>query len=240
MCKLSDLISDIRKSLNECKVAEGDDGCGCNSRYTDDDIASALNVAIRNVATLRPDSFSQDVELTIPAGECRVNICDAGCDVFIKYSHSKSDTCYFPEKASQDEIGKTDTSINPCFDYDSDAISPGTVYQWSYDPKDRCHIIVDRADIGIEVESVLVCGVYPEDYGIDDDLLDVICDKYRNIIHHAAIFYLIERDHRPTAEYLAYSTQHRDTAAIMMRDVNIADQYIHGCNFLGVNTDDCD
>lgn len=238
MCTIADFLTDIRKSLNECEPSS-ESGCGCNDRYSDDDIISAVNSAITNIVSLRPDDFVEDVNVNIPAGECRVNICNAGCDIFQKVAYSQSDKCFIPEQVCTSEIGKSDSVWNKCFEYSSQNISDETVYQYNYDVKSPCFIVVDREDQSLPVDLVLECAVYPEPYGLNDELPEKICKKYHDYIYHQAMFHLIDRDHRNDQAFIQYAAMHRDTATIRMRDINESDRNFHSPNYMGEDIDSC-
>lgn len=239
MCTIADFLTDIRKSLNECNPST-QGGCGCNDRYSDDDIISAINRAITNIVSLRPDDFIEDVNINVPAGECRVNVCESGCDIFHKIAYSETDKCFLPEEVCSTEIGKNENVWNKCFEYKTDALDDATVYQYHYDEKSPCILFVDREDQSLPVDLVLECAVYPDPYGLGDELPEKLCKKYHDYIYHRAIFHLIDRDHRPTQEYIQYTTMHRDSAVIAMRDINQADKNFRSPNYMGEKLDGCD
>lgn len=238
MCTTKDIEEEIRRALNECVTIDGDD-CGCNARYPD--VLSAINNAIAGVAALRPDLFTENIEINIEAGKCRFNLCEAGCDYFIKYAYSAGDECFIPDKVDETEIGQSiEAGINPCFEFSSTAIEDSTVFQYSFDPKTPCELIVDREDTSQEVNGTIICGVIPDPFEDGDELPESVCKRLRSVIVHSAIYHLIQRDHKPSREFIEFAAQHRDSAAIALRDINTADGMVYGCNYLGVDTNDCD
>ena len=240
MCTVSDIIIDIRKSLNEC-VPASQDGCGCNDRYSDDDIVSAINQAINRIVGLRPDQFIDQLTATIPAGSCRVNVCDHGCDQFLKLAFSTSDPCFIPKFKCPQKVTVSGELVNKCLKYRTDAVKNQTVLFYNFDPKAPCTLIVYREDISLPVDVVIDCVVYPAPYGKDDALPEKLCKKFRQAIYHYAIFHLIDRDHRPHQEYLQFATIHRDTAAIIMGDIRNSDGEFHDrTKYLGKKINDCD
>lgn len=237
MCSVNDILTDIRKSLNECVTVENG-GCGCNTRYTDDDIVSAINQGIHKAVSLRPDDFIVDVDITIPAGACRVNICDK-CDKFVRLAYSKSEPCFFPKDVCQFQITKKVENMNACLNFDSSNLKNDAVYEYSFSPKSPCTIYVNRECIDKPTEVVIECTNYLDDFAKDDELPELLCKKYRDFIYHQAIYHLIDRDHRPTPEYLQLKREHLESAIIIMRDMNEADRNFHSPNYFGDRVDDC-
>ena len=238
-CTVQDIIDDIRQALNECKTVD-QGGCSCNDRYGDDDIINAINLAINQIASLRGDLFTKDVNVTIPKDSCVVNICDAGCDGFVEFMHSEKDPCYSPKNKCLNRVGTTGHLINKCLAYKTDALDPSTVLFYHFDPKSPCSIKVERVDLSEKTEIVIKCFVYPDPVTKgSDELLEVLCEKFRTVIYHYAIFHLIDRDHRPNAAYINFAQLHRDSGSLMMSDIRNADREFYSRNYLGENIDDC-
>ncbi len=237
MCNVSDIISDIRKTLNECKPVE-EGACGCNTRYPDSDIVSAINQAIHKVVSLRPDDFVTDVDVTVPAGSCRVNICDK-CDKFVRLSYSKSEPCFFPKAVCQFQITKKVENMNACLNFDTSALKNDAVYEYSFNPKSPCYLYVNRECLDKATEIVIECANYFDDFNKDDELPEILCKKYRDYIYHQAIYHLIDRDHRPTPEYLQLKREHMESSIIAMRDLNEADRNFYSPEYFGDRVDDC-
>ena len=243
-CTIDDILTDIRKSLNECKPSGEENGCGCNDRYSDPDIISAINTSIAtDVISNHGYDFVEEVTIDVPANSCRVNLCNAGCDAFVSFGYTNTEPCVIANEVCIDEIGDnaTDTHPNPCFEFKTDSANDDTIYQYYFDPKTPCILIVDREDTTLPVKATVNCMVYPDPFEAGDELPEVLCKKYRNVIYHNAIFHLIDRDHRPTQEYLLYSTMHRDTGTARLRDIMNADRNLHSNRYLGedINSDKC-
>lgn len=234
-CNINDIIQDIRKSLNECTPSGSENGCGCNDRYSDADILSSINSTIlSDIVANHGYDFVQDVTITVPAGECRVNICEAGCDAFVSFGYPTNDPCFIPEEVCLDEIGNNiESHPNPCFSFSTSTVEDDVIYQYYHNPKTPCVLVVDREDNSLASEAVINCMVYPDPFELGDELPEVLCNKYRSVIYHNAIFHLIDRDHRPTQEYLLYATMHRDTGTSRLRDIMNADRNLYSSNYLG-------